>query len=172
MIAIVTVDDRMGMTFNHRRVSRDKVVLEKILSTVAMSPSQLLWMNTYSNKLFETYLKERCVKAEGENHGNEAEKMGTDATIEKPAPMIQISDTFLAEASEGEYCFVEDLALSPYKDKIEVLLVFCWNRAYPSDQKLDLDLSSVEWELTEILDFPGNSHDTITQKTYTKIQEK
>ena len=169
MIAIVTVDDRMGMMFNHRRVSRDKVVLEKILSTAAMSPPQALWMNAYSNKLFDTYLKERCVKPDSENDDNEAERTRTDTTIIKPAPIIQVSDTFLAEASTGEYCFVENLPLAPYKDKIESLLVFYWNRVYPSDQKLDLNLSSGEWELTELLEFPGNSHDVITQKTYRKI---
>lgn len=49
MILIAAVDDRMGMSFNHRRVSQDKIVTEKILD---ITQGKTLWMNSYSSKLF------------------------------------------------------------------------------------------------------------------------
>ena len=49
MILIVAVDDRNGMTFNHRRQSQDKRLRERILS---MTKNGKLWMNAYSHKQF------------------------------------------------------------------------------------------------------------------------
>lgn len=49
MIIITAVDDRNGLTFNHRRQSQDKSLREKILSLTSGSH---LWMNEYSGKQF------------------------------------------------------------------------------------------------------------------------
>ena len=46
---ILTLENRNGMLFNHRRLSRDKKVCEKILN---YSKKKELWMNEYSKKLF------------------------------------------------------------------------------------------------------------------------
>ena len=50
MQVIITVENRNGMLFNHRRVSRDQKVYERIL---AYCKEKKLWMNAYSAKLFE-----------------------------------------------------------------------------------------------------------------------
>lgn len=50
MQIIITVENRNGMLFNHRRVSRDQKVSERIL---AYCKEKKLWMNAYSAKLFE-----------------------------------------------------------------------------------------------------------------------
>ena len=50
MQVIITVENRNGMLFNHRRVSRDQKVSERIL---AYCQEKDLWMNAYSAKLFE-----------------------------------------------------------------------------------------------------------------------
>lgn len=49
MIVILCVDDCGGMMFNHRRQSRDRVVIERVLQ---MAEGSRLWMNEYSYKLF------------------------------------------------------------------------------------------------------------------------
>ena len=49
MIVICCVDDHMGLAFNHRRVSSDRVVTEDILNRVE---SATLWSDEYSAKLF------------------------------------------------------------------------------------------------------------------------
>lgn len=50
MQVIIIVENRNGMLFNHRRVSRDQKVSERIL---AYCKEKKLWMNAYSAKLFE-----------------------------------------------------------------------------------------------------------------------
>lgn len=50
MQVIITVENRNGMLFNHRRVSMDQKVSERIL---AYCKEKKLWMNAYSAKLFE-----------------------------------------------------------------------------------------------------------------------
>lgn len=49
MIIIACVDDNMGMMFNHRRQSQDKVLRERILQKTL---NATLWMNHYSAKQF------------------------------------------------------------------------------------------------------------------------
>lgn len=49
MIAIVCVDDNNGMMFNHRRQSRDGILIEHIINLVG---SGKLWMSEYSKELF------------------------------------------------------------------------------------------------------------------------
>ena len=80
-------------------------------------------------------------------------------------PHARVSEAFLSEAADGEYCFVENEALAPYEAKIETLIVFRWNRTYPTDTRLDLDLENV-WKPIAAEDFPGHSHDVITMETY------
>ena len=46
---ILTLENSNGMLFNHRRLSRDKKVCERILD---YSKKKELWMNDYSKKLF------------------------------------------------------------------------------------------------------------------------
>ena len=50
MNVILCVDDNNGMMFNHRRQSRDCVIIEHIINLVGENK---LWMNSYSSKLFD-----------------------------------------------------------------------------------------------------------------------
>ena len=49
MIVIACVDDKMGMMFNNRRQSRDRVLINRI---EALTVSSVLWMSSYSQQLF------------------------------------------------------------------------------------------------------------------------
>ena len=49
MTVIVCLDDRGGMAFNHRRQSRDRVVLDDMVQT---SAGHALWMSPASARLF------------------------------------------------------------------------------------------------------------------------
>ncbi len=81
-------------------------------------------------------------------------------------PNVDIDNAFLSEAATGEFCFVENVALSPYEKRIEKLIVFRWNRSYPYDRKLDIDLS--KWKLADSTEFEGNSHEKITKEVFVK----
>ena len=50
MIWIAIVDNSMGMLFNHRRQSRDRVLVQRILE---ITRGHALWMNAYTASLFE-----------------------------------------------------------------------------------------------------------------------
>lgn len=81
---------------------------------------------------------------------------------------VMVGESFLEEAADGEYCFVENEALAPYEKNMEMLIVFRWNRTYPSDVWLDLVLGGDVWKLTETEEFSGYSHDVITMEVYKK----
>ena len=49
MIVIVCTEDRGGMLFNNRRVSKDRTVIQKILE---LSEGKKLWIHPFSEKLF------------------------------------------------------------------------------------------------------------------------
>ena len=77
---------------------------------------------------------------------------------------IQAQEQFLEEAAPEDFCFVEQEALQPYSGQIGRLYVVRWNRVYPADLWLDLDLT--QWRLVSSEEFPGYSHEKITLEVY------
>lgn len=135
MIAAVCIDDRNGLLFNHRRLSRDRAQQEDLLSLCGGEP---LWLAPYSAPLFDWALER-----------------------------VRISEDFLEQAAPGEICFVEDR--QPPVEDLDGLILYRWNRAYPSDVRLELDLS--RFTLSERRDFPGVSHETITREYYIRKED-
>ena len=131
MNLIVVLDDRDGMTFNHRRQSRDRNLTARILERC----DGRLIVHPFSADLFA----------------------GSNAAL-------TVTETPLADAGPGEWCFAETGSLAPAKERIERLIVYRWNRVYPADQKFDLSLS--ELKLTSKTDFAGYSHPTLTEEVY------
>lgn len=80
---------------------------------------------------------------------------------------IKCCQDFMQKADTGEYALAETENLKVFEENIEELLVFRWNRVYPSDKKLELDLSG--WKCTAEKEFLGNSHEKITLEKYTKL---
>ena len=89
-----------------------------------------------------------------------------DLFTPEEADRIAVSEDFLDTAQAGDFCLCEDRALAPYEDRIESLTLCRWNRDYPGDFFLDLDLAA--WRLQETKEIPGTSHDTITLEVYVK----
>lgn len=133
MIAIVCVDDKNGMMFNHRRQSQDRVLREHVLQE---AKDASVWMNAYSAKQFADVNPAR----------------------------LTVCEDFLEQAGNGEICFVEDRDLRPYLDRIEEIILYQWNRAYPADFRFEVDLS--RWKLEETEEFSGSSHEKITRERY------
>lgn len=79
---------------------------------------------------------------------------------------ITVDDSFLDNAGGEDFCFVENRSLKPYEQSIDKLIVFKWNRKYPSD--FDLDISLDSFTLISSEDFVGNSHEKITMEVYDK----
>lgn len=96
-----------------------------------------LWMNGYSAPLFDW-----------------------------AAERVTVDEDFLRKAEPGEVCFVENRPLAPLAGQVEAVVLYRWNRAYPADVRLDLDLS--DFMLAERTEFPGVSHEKITREVYRK----
>lgn len=79
---------------------------------------------------------------------------------------IVVDEAFLEKAENGEYCFVENKSLADFELKAEKIVVYKWNRVYPSDMKFDIDLSG--WKKESIKEFSGKSHEKITEEVYTR----
>lgn len=79
---------------------------------------------------------------------------------------VKICSEPFGEMDEKDYCFVEDMDLSGLETKINTLVLFKWNRKYPFDMKLKINLCG--YELKESFDFVGTSHDKITCEVWTK----
>lgn len=77
---------------------------------------------------------------------------------------ILADDDYLSKAGIDDYCFVEREDVKPHGDKIQKVIVFRWNRHYPSDLKFGIDLSN--WHLVSTEEFPGSSHLKIAMEVY------
>lgn len=100
-----------------------------------------LYMNNYSYKLYKDI-----------DNGN-----------------IKVSENFLEQCTENDFCLVEDKLLNNYINKINNIIIYKWNRIYPSDIYFDINLTSNSWELLETKGFEGSSHEKITRIIYRRV---
>lgn len=84
------------------------------------------------------------------------------------AGRLRVAEDCLDRAGPGELCFVETQATAALESRVEEVVLFRWNRRYPADTWFDLPGFPRNWHLIRQQDFPGHSHDTITQEVYTK----
>ena len=69
----------------------------------------------------------------------------------------------MSQVPEGGYCFWE---MPAPEAEPERLLLYFWNRDYPSDEKFVFPGGEERWRLTEETDFEGFSHPQITERLY------
>ena len=95
-----------------------------------------LWMNGYSAKQFE-----------------------------KDAP-VRVHEEFLSKAGPDDLCFVENADIAPWARQIRQVILYRWNRKYPGDTRFPKELFEDRWTLESSVEFPGSSHDVITEEIY------
>lgn len=137
MTVALCIDDRGGMLFNKRRQSRDRVLVEELVRFAESEGARIL-ISPFSKLLFENFPN-----------------------------AVQIDDRFLENAELGDICFVENLQLASSEDRIERIILYRWNRAYPGDMFFDIKLDR-SWRLASAEDFAGSSHEKITKEIYVK----
>lgn len=76
---------------------------------------------------------------------------------------VYAGNDYLSAAGNGQWCFCEDTEYLNYAPQIEKIVLFKWNRAYPGDLYFTFP---GEYRLVSSEDFPGTSHDPITQEVY------
>lgn len=78
---------------------------------------------------------------------------------------IKVNEDYLSAASSGDFCFVEDNSFLGYSDQFEKVIIYRWNRLYPSDVQVNMSfLKSMKRIGTT--DFKGKSHEKITEEIY------
>lgn len=133
MHLIVCIDERDGLSFCGRRLSRDGILNRHMQN---LSSGHKLWMNAYSGKMF------------------------TDAEI-------CIHEQFLEKAEPGDYCFLENAPLPETNEALESVILYHWNRTYPSTVRFPRALLH-GMHLAKTEEFSGRSHETITMEWYTR----
>ena len=79
---------------------------------------------------------------------------------------VNAHDDFLSKAGENDFCFLETDDTTPYMDKISALILYRWNRDYPSDLRFPLALIVGGLNPQEVCEFSGTSHSKITKEVY------
>ena len=136
MKIIVCVDDNLGMMFNRRRQSQDRIVREDILK---LKENKKLWMNSYSKEQFQESRE------------------------------LNINEDFLEKAESDDYCFVENLHISGIIDKVEEIIIYCWNKKYPANFYFDVNLTNGDWRLVGSKELEGYSHEKISREIWRKL---
>ena len=134
MKLIVCLSDGGGMMFNHRRQSRDRVL---IADMTRHTQNASLLVSPYSAPLFD-----------------------------ESTPHLRVVPDPLAIAKCDDYCFLEDTPLPPTLDAIDELIIYRWNRRYPSDVCFTCDTAA--FTLAKSCEFAGSSHDKITKEIWKK----
>lgn len=135
MTAIVCIEDRGGILFLKRRVSRDREVYRDIAENYIK-----VYMTSYSLPLFD------------------------GVKINTGVRLLPIS-----EGERGEVCFVESGEIADNIHKISRLVIYRWNRTYPSDVKLGFEPEEMGFKRVSTTELVGYSHEKITKDIYEKI---
>ena len=77
-----------------------------------------------------------------------------------------VEPNMLSVAEDGDFCFVENKRLKDSVGRIKEIVLYRWNRRYPSDFKFDLDLKAEGFSLVEVSEFEGYSHEKITKEVF------
>lgn len=65
-------------------------------------------------------------------------------------------------------CFVEDKYTPEMLKIADVVILYHWGKAYPSDIKLDYQLLAADFTLSDSSQFVGTSHKEIKKERYTR----
>ncbi len=80
---------------------------------------------------------------------------------------ITVTENPIDAAGENDCCFIENLAFMPYLEKSDKLMIYRWNRHYPSDVKFP-DCELAAWKQIACERFAGSSHEIITLEVYVR----
>ncbi|MBQ9806923.1 MAG: ribonuclease Z [Clostridia bacterium] len=80
-------------------------------------------------------------------------------------PNLIISEDPMRDATNRDYCFLE-LSSPASSENISELILYHWNRHYPSDTPFLLDMT--DFSLVSTTDFIGFSHEKITKEVWKK----
>ena len=86
---------------------------------------------------------------------------------ESDASVISVPEP-LESAGKESFVFIENRHLGEHLDRIDRLIIYKWNRKYPSDFSLDVDPTAAGFKKKSTREFVGTSHEKITREDYVK----
>lgn len=75
---------------------------------------------------------------------------------------------FPAYVEAEAICFIENISVKAHLDKIDRIIIYWWNRKYPSDVKLDFAPVDYGFKLFSTQEIVGTSHKKITREVWEK----
>jgi len=92
-----------------------------------------------------------------------------DVFSEKLLAAAGIAYTLAGENPSEDACFFNEVRRpEDLLPMAETLVVYRWNRLYPSDVRWDGQPSDYGFNLSETSEFPGKSHEKITKEVYVR----
>ena len=79
---------------------------------------------------------------------------------------VAVTDAFLDHSNV--FCFAEYGNFLDIIDTVQTLIVYKWNRKYPSDLKFPMDQYKSIMILKSVEEFEGHSHECITREVYVR----
>ena len=79
---------------------------------------------------------------------------------------VNITDDPINDSCEGGVLFIENIKPSIFIGDVGTLIIYRWNREYPSDTKFDIDPEKEGFKLISATDFVGSSHKKISKEIY------
>ena len=93
-------------------------------------------------------------------------KLRIEPFSEKLIREAEIPYALPPEAAED--LFLENIPPEEVLNRCEKVVLYRWNRHYPSDVRWNPDLTERGFALMETAEFPGRSHEKITREVYVK----
>jgi hypothetical protein len=81
-------------------------------------------------------------------------------------PNVFVADDPFSTAEDGSAIFIENIRIEDNLDSVSTLIIYRWNRKYPSDVKFNVDPLKCGFKLKSSIDFKGSSHEKITKEIY------
>lgn len=140
MKLIICVDSYYGYSFNNRRQATDKGVREHILNELK-THNITMHINPYTERSFKR----------------------TGISFEdNPFLLVEKDDSFPESlAQTDEWVFIENADITNYYRFIDEMMVYKWEKTYPTDKKLNLQfVESFVPTRREVFD--GSTHEDVT----------
>ena len=78
----------------------------------------------------------------------------------------EIVEDFSTIPDSDSVCFIENVDVKPFIDKIDTVTLYHWNRVYPRDFVFDINLEKEGFSLVSSCEFEGYSHENIRKEVY------
>lgn len=78
----------------------------------------------------------------------------------------EVFKNFVTKPDCEPFYYIENISVKEHLNKIDRIIIYWWNRNYPSDTKLDFDPLECGYKSTSVYEFAGKSHEKITREIF------